>query len=82
MMDHHSLYSMSVYVFYVDHILSDAVSPAKSVVRMYSHSPLDSVTMVTYYVGRVEGEASVPRVHTVYHILYVLTRVRTVHTLF
>ena len=26
---------------------------------MYSHSPLDSVT---YYVGRVEGEASVPRV--------------------
>ena len=26
---------------------------------MYSHSPLYSVT---YYVGRVEGEASVPRV--------------------
>ena len=33
---------------------------------MYSHSPLDSVT---YYVGRVEGEASVPRVVRVVVVL-------------
>ena len=38
--------------------LRDA-SPADSVPCTYSHSPLDSVT---YTIGRVEGEASVPRV--------------------